>query len=305
MVLLAVAFAHRHNPLFLQYFVGFCNKLVIKSNDSCPISLLSNMILLSNNLSLREKMIRKSHNGIEWLEFEHLAEFRHLKHGVFLRHGGVSQGMYASLNLNYCLGDDPDAVEENLKKVNEILQTPKLYWANQVHGGKVCVVDHAWNNQNNSCDGILTNHLDKGLMIHHADCQAAIIYDPKHHAVANVHCGWRGSVQNIYAATIQEMGSTFGSKPQDLFVGISPSLGPQHAEFINYRTELPELFWEFQVRPTYFDFWAISEAQLLQCGVLKHHIEVAKICTYGNPQDYYSYRFNKIRGGHGTIALLT
>jgi polyphenol oxidase len=239
------------------------------------------------------------------LEFELFSEFCHLEHGVFLRHGGVSQGEYASLNLSFGLGDDPEAVKENLRKVNQILQIPKLCWANQIHGNQMGLVDYAWENHEIACDGLATNHLNRGLMIHHADCQAAIFYDPRHHVVANVHCGWRGSVQNIYAAAVQKMKTTFGSNPEDLHVGISPSLGPQNAEFINYRTELPESFWEFQVRATYFDFWAISEKQLLECGVLKHHIQVAQICTYSNPKDCYSYRFNKIRGGHGTIAALT
>lgn len=249
-------------------------------------------------------MIRKSHLGIEWLEFELFAQFPRLKHGIFLRHGGESQGKYSSLNLNYCVGDDVDAVSENLRRVSKTLLVPKLCWSNQVHGKEIAHADSGWSNGSTPCDGIVTNHLNLGLMIHHADCQAAILYDPKKHVLANVHCGWRGSVHNIYANAVESMKSRFGCKPEDLHVGISPSLGPERAEFINYKSELPEKFWEFQVKSTYFDFWAISKSQLIECGILDHHIQIASICTYSNPQDYFSYRYSKIRGGHGTIASL-
>ena len=151
---------------------------------------------------------------------------------------------------------------------------------------------------------MITQKTDLALMILHADCQAAIFYDPVHGAIANVHSGWRGNVKNIYLATIQKMARVFGSKPQDLLVEISPSLGPDNSEFRNYRTELPQEFWEFQVRPEYFDLWAIARHQLEQCGVLSHHIQIAEICTFANPQDYFSYRRDKIIGSHATLAKI-
>ncbi len=116
-------------------------------------------------------------------------------------------------------------------------------------------------------------------MIRHADCQATIFYDPEHNAIANVHCGWRGNVQNIYRATAFEMRKTFSSKPENILVGISPSLGPEKSEFINYRKEFPESFLPYEIKPTYFDLWAISRMQLEASGILPHHIEVASICT--------------------------
>ena len=141
-------------------------------------------------------------------------------------------------------------------------------------------------------------------MMKHADCQAAIFYDPVHHALANVHSGWRGNVKNIYQTTILKMASVFGTKPQDLLVGISPSLGPQHAEFKNYKVEFPEHFWSFQVCPEYFDLWAIARHQLEEAGVLPYHIEIAGICTYANKEDCYSYRRDKVTGRHATLAML-
>lgn len=154
------------------------------------------------------------------------------------------------------------------------------------------------------CDGLMTSHKDWGLLIDHADCQAAIFYDPVHKAIANIHAGWRGQVQNIYRETILKMAQTFGTQPRDLLVCISPSLGPQNGEFKNYVDELPKEFWRFQIKPTYFDLWAITKHELETCGVLPHHIEMAEMDTYAHPSDFYSYRREKTTGRHGTVIAL-
>lgn len=249
-------------------------------------------------------MQRQTRHNVSWLQFDLLANIPHLKHGVFLRHGGFSSGPYTSLNLSQNVGDHPDHVAANRQKVCALLGIQTCVRAHQIHGDQVVIADPL-NPTLPQCDAFITNRPEVGLLITHADCQAALFYDPVHHALANVHCGWRGSVQNIYAKTVAAMQKTYGSKPENLLVGIAPSLGPSHAEFRNYRTELPEHFWDFQVKPTYFDFWSIAEMQLVHCGIQKNHIEFANICTYGTPEDCYSFRRSQIRGGHGTLAMLT
>jgi len=86
------------------------------------------------------------------------------------------------------------------------------------------------------------------------------------------------------------MQATYGSQPSDLLVCVSPSLGPDHAEFTNYRTELPEDLWKFRLKQHHFDFWAMSRWQLMKAGVLPQHIQVAEVDTYANP-DYFSHRY--------------
>lgn len=248
-------------------------------------------------------MRRKEKDGVIWLEFDLLADMPGIKHGVFLRHGGFSTGAYGSLNFSPYVGDDPLAVERNHAKARDIMQVKTLATAYQCHGTQVHEIKT--NPQTDlKGDALMTACPGIGLTVYHADCQAAIIYDPVQHAVANVHAGWRGNVQNIYAEAISAMQRTYQSKPQDLLVCISPSLGPGNAQFINYRTELPEHFWPYQVKPFFFDLWEIGKMQLIQSGILPQHIEIAEMCTYGNPQDCFSYRQCKVSGRHGTIVAL-
>jgi YfiH family protein len=248
-------------------------------------------------------MIRKKQGEIEWLEFEILADIPEIVHGVFLRRGGVSGGPFGSLNAGGATGDDPKAIEENRRRMLQALNMEHYHSGKQVHGADVAWVKGP-KQEVGDCDALVTDKTGLGLMIKHADCQAAILYDPVHRALANVHSGWRGNVKNVYRATIEKMSQFFDTRPQDLLVGISPSLGPDHAQFKNYRTELPEEFWQFQVRPEFFDLWAVARHQFENCGVLAHHIEIAGICTYANTDDCFSYRREKVTGRHATIAMV-
>lgn len=256
-------------------------------------------------------MIRRKSGNIEWLEFELLAREPGITHGVFLRSGGVSQETYGSLNVSNGIGDSEDNVAENRRRILEILGIERLVLGWQVQG---LHIEHVTGDMDRymECDGLITSKKDLGLLIMHADCQAVILYDPVHRAVANIHAGWRGQFKNFYKKAIGEMVRLYGTKPEDLLVCISPSLGPQSAEFINYKTEVPQEFWDrFQVKPTYFDLWAIARHQLQQCGILPHHVEIAQIDTYANSADYFSFRretklgrTQNRTGNHGTVVAL-
>lgn len=254
-------------------------------------------------------MERHKYNDLEWLEFDLLSDIPHVKHAVFLRHGGCSEGPYASLNAGFYIGDKDEHVRENINRIKTQLQHETPNWSNLVwgranHGKSIAIVDLQTPEEIIDFDGLITATPGVSLMMKNADCQIALFYDTKNHAIANIHAGWRGSVANIYADAVQYMKQTFGSNPAELLVCISPSLGPDEAEFIHFRSELPEEFWLFQVRPTYFDFWSISEFQLQAAGILPHHIEVARLSTYSNPYDFYSYRRDKVTGRHATCITL-
>lgn len=233
-------------------------------------------------------MQRNEKNGLEWLTFDLLSEFPKVTHAVFTK-------------VNLGLHTEDNQVPTNLERVKEVLGIERLISSFQVHQDRVAFVDATTNDRLEGFDALLTKTPNLALLISHADCQCALFYDPIHHALANVHCGWRGSVQNIYRKTIQAMQERFNTTPSDLLVCISPSLGPAYAEFCNYEKELPSSFWEFKDQNNFFDFWEISRMQLEESGILPHHVEIAKICTYSNPSDFFSYRRETKRGTKGIL----
>lgn len=257
-------------------------------------------------------MIRRKKGSIEWLEFELFANHPNLIHAVFLRHGGVSTGVCSSLNANYKrTGDSHENVRENKSLMQDVLKLEHLISIDAVHGINIESVNEPQEEIPN-CDGLTTNRKNWGLLTTHADCQTAIFYDPVQQALSNVHAGWRGQVGDIYSQTINKMCSTYGSKAKDILVAIAPSLGPQNAEFIHYRTEFPQEFWSFQVKPNHFNLWDIARFQLEKCGIQSQHIQIAEIDTFANPADFFSYRRGckasgknvNVTGCHATVAAL-
>lgn len=241
---------------------------------------------------------------LEWIEYELLDAYPHVQHGIFSRHGGVSFGPYATLNLGSATSDRPDHVKQNREHVRKLLDLKHLIFPLQNHGTIVHRVTAKNLDKIPQCDAMFTTEKEIGLAVTHADCQGAIFYDPVHEAIAVVHCGWRGSAQNIYARVVDTMRREIGTQAHNLIVCISPSLGPDHAEFKNYRQELPQEFWPFQVKPTYFDFWAISRMQLTSCGIPDKNIEIAEVCTFCCADDYFSYRREKDSGRNATVIAL-
>lgn len=233
-------------------------------------------------------MFRKEQNEMAWLEFELLQPYPRVVHGVFLRQ---------------CLASDPsDKVKICLtrQKIQQVLGISSLAYAHQVHGSDVKTLKEL--EEDDRCDGIITDQRGAALVIKHADCQAAIFFDPIKQVIANVHSGWKGSVANIYQKTIQSMSDRFGSYPSDLIVCISPSLGPDHSEFVHFEKELPASFLPFQHKPFYFDFWQVTKHQLKELGVLEKNIEIAAICTYCHENDFFSYRRDKALGRNITVV---
>ena len=142
------------------------------------------------------------------------------------------------------------------------------------------------------------------LLIAVADCQAVLMYDPVKKIAANIHSGWRGSINNIIECTINSMKDRFGSLPADIVAGVGPSLGPCCAEFVNYKKEIPEKYWSFMISENHFDFWAVSNSQLCDSGVLPENIHIGGMCTKCNTDLFFSYRGNNKTGRFAAVICM-
>jgi polyphenol oxidase len=242
--------------------------------------------------------------------FQNLSRVPGLVHGVFTRHGGVSEPPYATLNVAWNNGDAPEAVQENLLRVKNATGVDRLVASYQTHGDTVHVVDDEGLARAEvrhplllmpPGDALVTDQRGVGLLIKIADCQAVFLVDPVRRVIANVHCGWRGSTQEVPLKVVVLLRDRFGCRPEDILAGISPSLGPCCAEFRNYRVELPESLWPFQVRPSYFDFWAITRWQLIRAGLRAEQIEVANRCTVCETSTFFSYRGEQTTGRNAAV----
>lgn len=249
------------------------------------------------------------HEGVVWLELDLLAQFPRLRHGFFLREGGVSLPPFDSLNLALDVGDLPEAVLHNRKKVAQAVayrskrENISCFFGKGVHGDSLKSSQKGSWEEAMGADALYTQETGQALFLQQADCQVALFYDPKTHSGAVVHAGWRGQVLRIYQKTMQKLQDVFGVHPQDLFVGIGPSLGPCCFAFPSFQEQLPKEFWPFHVQSHFFDFWAIAIEQLQQAGVPLAQIQVARICTKTDPS-FFSYRRQATTGRQAGYLLL-
>ncbi len=243
----------------------------------------------------------------QYYQFPQLSLDKHLAHGILTRQGGVSAPPFESLNISLSVNDRQKDVLSNIKMIKNAFGAKNLIHANQVHGHNILVLrqNHFTNSTPPpSVDAMITNIPRIALLVKQADCQGIILYDPEKHVVANVHCGWRGNVEDILGRVVSCMKKEFDCNASDLRAGIGPSLGPCCAEFITYREIFPEEFKHFKVKENHFNLWSASCWQLKNAGLRPENIEVSGICTSCRTDLFYSYRSEKNTGRFGTIAML-
>jgi polyphenol oxidase len=258
----------------------------------------------------------KEKERFSFFQFLNLSRFSTIHHGIFTRKRGFSPKPFDGFNISFDVGDNPEFVEKNRKAMSEFFETitnsSSMIYLKQIHSDHVLVLDRELMSKKLndpdmllSGDAIITNLPHKNLVIQVADCQAVLLYDPVRHVVANVHSGWRGSIQNVIGKTVRLMKERFMSNPTDIVAGIGPSLGPCCAEFVNFRNEISEEFRKYKVKENYcFDFWSISRDQMISEGVLNENIETSQICTKCRTDLFFSYRCEQVTGRFSVVVGL-
>lgn len=259
-------------------------------------------------------MIRHQPNGLAYYTFEALDAFPEMLHAITTRHGGVSTGPWASLNLTNGTGDRREAVEENLRRVAEVLglQRADLVSPNQRHTANVRRVGRGDRGRVfNGYDALITDEPGVPLLLRYADCAPILLYDPAHRAIGVVHSGWRGTVQGATRAAVEAMRDQFGSRPAEMIAAIGPAIGPccyqVGQDVVTAVTTVFERPWELLPQQPggayHFDLWAANRRLLTEAGI--RQVLMAKMCTACRTDEFYSYRAARGRTGHfGAVMML-
>ncbi|OCC16312.1 hypothetical protein DBT_0129 [Dissulfuribacter thermophilus] len=230
-----------------------------------------------------------------------------LKALTYKRRGGVSLPPYDTLNLGLFVGDTPENLERNLRIIcNHFgVDLERLVALKQVHSNKVLVISEVPDSLVvGEADGLVTDVKGLALMIHHADCQAIVFFDPRKQIIGNCHAGWRGLSNGIVENMVSTMVRFFDSRPKDLWVGISPALGPCCGEFKGWRELLPVWMRDFIFNGDHLDLKRATLSKLHEVGIHPNHIFSSNICTRCS-KDFFSYRRDKKTGRLGTLGMLT
>ena len=180
-----------------------------------------------------DKAVLVTEKGAPFLTFPVLNQIPYIRHGFSTRLGGVSKGIYESMNLGFSNGDDPNLVLENYKRISESIgfDLGSVVTSDQVHNTEIRLVTGQDKGKGvirkrdySGIDGLITKETGITLATYYADCVPLFFIDTKNHAIGLSHSGWRGTVKRMGKATINAMEKHFGSKPEDMITLIGPSI---------------------------------------------------------------------------------
>jgi len=228
-------------------------------------------------------------------------------HAFTTRHGGVSNGIYSTLNLAQKAGDEIENVKENYALICRAmgLETSAIVCSNQVHGNHIRVVTKEdtgklFKPNPHEADGLITNSTGVALMVFTADCVPILLHDPINKVIGAVHAGWRGTASNIAGEAIGKMETLFKCRRENIRAAIGPCISKCCYETdSDVANALPETSVRYGDK-FMVDLKEANRQQLLKAGV--EHIEVSEECTSCNSEKYWSHR--KTNGKRGTQASI-
>jgi len=239
-----------------------------------------------------------------------------IKHGFFTRRGGVSGGVYQSLNCGFNSQDKQENVAENRRRAAGWFGLPDaaLFTPAQHHSADVVVLDAPWGSETPKGDAIITRRKGSAIGVLTADCGTVLFYDPQAQIIGAAHAGWRGALGGVLQNTVDAM-VKLGAKAENIIAASGPSISPQNyevgdefrAEFLKQRADNSRYFtpWTGKThnlnakgeaapaKSWRCDLWAYIHDRLAEKGV---QTEDLRICTYADEARFYSFRRATHRG---------
>ena len=264
-----------------------------------------------------EALERNVSGEMEYLVFPSLRKTGMVRHLFSTRMGGVSEGMFASMNLSYTRGDRKEAVNENFRRVAQALDcsTEDFVCSDQTHTTNVRRVTKADRGKGvtipkdyTDVDGLITNEKGIVLATFYADCVPLFIVDTKSRAVGLSHSGWRGTVGRMGACTLKAMEEAYGTNAEDVVAAVGPSICRDCYEVSSDVAEqFRESFLQEEADQILFpkgggkyqlDLWKANFYIFAQAGVPEDRIHVTDICTCCNPAYLFSHRASQGKRGN-------
>jgi polyphenol oxidase len=232
------------------------------------------------------------------LQAKNLSALGGIRHAFFTREGGVSEGVYASLNAGAGSNDDPAKVVENRARMAKAVGvTPERFLtAYQIHSPDVVVAEAPWPaDARPRADAIVTRVPGLAVGVSTADCGPVLFADPQARVIGAAHAGWRGALAGVLEAAIGAM-ERLGAERGRLVAAIGPMISQRNYEVGN---DLVEQFTRADAdnarffaagRPGHaqFDLPGFIAARLAGAGIGR--VEDLGVCTYGDPRLFYSFR---------------
>ena len=247
-------------------------------------------------------------DGVLWFSFPGLDREEGLVNAFSTRIGGASTGDCATMNFSYSLGDKPEHVLENYRRMGKVcgFAPEDCVSSDQTHTVNVrrvtredCGSGVTGPKRFFDTDGLLTDEPGIVLATSYADCVPLYFYDPVRRAIALSHSGWRGTAAGMGRVTVEAMADMFGTGPGDLLAAIGPSICQDCYEVSRDVAEQfdPACSYETENGKFQLDLTAANLRILMDAGIPKERILLSGLCTCCNPDLLWSHRATKGRRG--------
>lgn len=260
---------------------------------------------------------------VPYLSFPAISNIPFIKHGFSTRIGGVSEGMFSSMNLgrgNGPVKDEKEKVIENYRRIARSIgiDVSSIVVSQQVHKTNIRVVTEEDRGKGlflprdyDQIDGLITNEPGITLVTKYADCVPLYFVDIKKKAIGLSHSGWRGTVAEIGRCTVEELHRQYGSDPEDIVAVIGPSICKECFEIgeevaVEFEKAFPGAY-ELKIlerignSSKYLcDLWAANRQVLIKAGLYEENIHISGVCTCCNDDILFSHR--KTAGKRGSLA---
>lgn len=242
-------------------------------------------------------------NNLEFYTSPNLTNIEFIKHFFSTRIGGISTGIYESLNLGLYTNDVDENVKNNLNKIfsSTKMNRDRITYLKQIHSDRIFQVnkDNYMDVRGQEGDALITSEKGIPIGVFTADCIPLILVDSYNKVVAVVHAGWKGTALNIAGKVLKHMKINMGTDFKNVAAAIGPSIGPCCFEVG------PEVAKRFNFvyekgNKLYVDLWKENVKQITDLGVLGEKITTCSICTSCNSNIFFSYR--KESGNTGRLG---
>ncbi len=233
------------------------------------------------------------------LQAASLSRLARIRHAFFTRTGGVSEGVYATLNGGVGSNDAPAKVDENRARMAAALgvASDRLLTAYQIHSPEVAIAERPWTRENRPrADAIVTRTPKLAIGVSTADCGPLLFVDAQAGVIGTAHAGWRGAFGGVIEATVAAM-EKLGAKRQRIAAALGPTIrqpnyevGPELVERFVAADATNERFFTISKRAGHamFDLTGYIGSRVQRAGISE--FEDLGLCTYAEPERFFSYR---------------
>ena len=276
---------------------------------------------------MNNNTILNRNNGVEYLTYSRLENIPFIKHAFSTKEGGVSEGIFSTMNLSFTRGDDIDKVKENYRRFFDAvgLTLNNMVMSDQIHETDIMKIDEKKINEINeeskgiedrvckNIDGLITNLPNVPLVTFYADCVPLYFVDTVNKAIGLSHSGWRGTVKGMGIKTVEAMVREYGSNPENIVAVVGPSICQDcyevskevvdefHKEYYD-KFDVSSIYYEKENGKMQLNLWEANRQILLLAGLKSENIVISNVCTSCHSDLLFSHR--KTNGKRGNLIAV-